>query len=85
MPALPAGVAVAAAATGAPAVLVDSLAAAARRHAVDRTQLPFTPARRRGDLRVGPADLARQARELIPLAAAHVRALLAAHAGQQAR
>ncbi|MCC6999232.1 MAG: hypothetical protein IT370_31765 [Deltaproteobacteria bacterium] len=85
VPALPAGVAVAAAATGAPAVLVDSLAAAARRHAVDRTQLPFTPARRRGDLRVGPADRARQARELIPLAAAHVRALLAAHAGQQAR
>ncbi len=85
VPALPDGVAVAAAVTGAPAALVDSLAGAARRHAVDRTQLPFTPVRRRRGARVGPADLARQAHELIPLAAAHVRALLAAHAGALAR
>ncbi len=84
VPALPEGVAVAAAATSAPAALVDSLAAAARRHGVDRTQLPFTPPRRRAGARVGPAELARQAHELVPLAAAHVRALLTAHARQSA-
>jgi hypothetical protein len=60
-----------------PAALVDSLAAAARSVRADRRQTAWGRWRHRGDAPLRRPELAAQAERLIPLAAAHTRALVA--------
>jgi hypothetical protein len=62
-----------------PEALVDSLAAEARAVRADRRQTPWGRWLRRHEPPLPRAELARQARHLLPLAAAHARALVAAH------
>ncbi len=66
-------------AEGGPQALVDSLAGAARREIADTTKSPWGRVLRRWGYRQPPSgrEIKEQARRLIPLCAAHVRALIA--------
>jgi hypothetical protein len=63
----------------APEALVASLAGAAQAVRADRRQTPWGRWRHRADRPLGRPELEAQARTLIPLAAAHARALIAGY------